>query len=271
MMKARGIARLGLLAVGLGIGAAFASMPGIASADNTSTDPFSLIGAINPGGPDIPAASSAPLNLAISINGKDLYTHGTAVAESGKGDFAIASGDSSFACAGCSDSPGTHDFAYAHGANTSADSGFGNFDTAIANHGGFDAAAGAGNFDTAIANGANAFANAGGALGTSTGNFDFADAVGANAKALAGAINSTTINSNNDVALVLDPSGTAGSTALAGDGNNDLAAVLFADGLTANAAPGDHLVDILPTMFADAGSSAAASGGHLFADLLSLF
>jgi hypothetical protein len=34
MMNARGTARLGMLAVGLGIGAAMASTPGLASADD---------------------------------------------------------------------------------------------------------------------------------------------------------------------------------------------------------------------------------------------
>jgi hypothetical protein len=52
--------------------------------------------------------------------------------------------------------------------------------------------------------------------------------------------------SSNDIAMVFDPFGTAGSEALAGIGNFDLAAV-FADMLHA-AAEGNFMADILPML-----------------------
>ncbi|MBV9723121.1 MAG: hypothetical protein JO082_14550, partial [Mycobacterium sp.] len=53
----------------------------------------------------------------------------------------------------------------------------------------------------------------------------------------------------NDVALVVDPLGTTGSSAFAGGGNFDLAAV-FGDGFNTElgATGGNYLVDILPAL-----------------------
>ncbi len=98
-MNARGIARLGILAVGLGIGAAVASPPGVAWADD----------------------------LQISIDGYDLFpTAGnTAVAYSGTGDIAIAYGDGAVASA----QGGTGDFALAGGSDALAASGGLSYDT----------------------------------------------------------------------------------------------------------------------------------------------
>ena len=77
-MNTRAIARIGILAAGLGIGAAFASSPGIASAD--TTDPFSF-----------------DLNdIAISFDGYSLFHEGSATADSGTAgefNFAFADGD----------------------------------------------------------------------------------------------------------------------------------------------------------------------------------
>ncbi|MGA8328786.1 MAG: hypothetical protein WB777_05770, partial [Mycobacterium sp.] len=64
MMNARGIARLGVLAVGLGIGTAVASTPGIASADS-STDWLSNVS----GAAAVPVIPTPDLNLAISVDG----------------------------------------------------------------------------------------------------------------------------------------------------------------------------------------------------------
>ena len=52
---------------------------------------------------------------------------------------------------------------------------------------------------------------------------------------------------SSDTAFVLDPSGTVGSSAIAGEGfNSDLAGV-FGDALHASAITASNLVDILPT------------------------
>jgi hypothetical protein len=69
MKNALGIGRLGMLAVGLGIGAAVAATPGIASATS---------------------------DFDISIDGVDIFNSGgSATAESGVGDVAIAIGPNS--------------------------------------------------------------------------------------------------------------------------------------------------------------------------------
>jgi hypothetical protein len=219
-MDGRVFSRLAGIAVGLGIAAAFAAAPGVASADD----------------------------MQISIDGMDLFpaTGNTAIAESGMGDIAMAFGNDSFACAGCADSPGTLDFAFASGTGSSADSGFGQFDNAMASGTNSLSDAGAGNFDTAIANGVNSFANATGVNPMALGNYDFADAWGTNANAEAGSILSLTPSSN-DIAWVLDPFGTVGSTALAGDGNVDLAGV-FGDSLSASAL-GNFMYDIVSALF----------------------
>jgi hypothetical protein len=98
------LARLGMLAVGLGIGATVASTPGIASADG--------------------------LDFQISIDGYDpLPTAGhSATATSDMGDFAIAFGNGATATA----VGGTGDFAMADGNDAVAGTG-GNSDTAIDN------------------------------------------------------------------------------------------------------------------------------------------
>jgi hypothetical protein len=220
-MDGRVFSRLAGLAVGLGVAAAFAATPGVASADD----------------------------MQISIDGMDLFpTAGnTAIAESGMGDIAMAFGNNSFACAGCADSPGTLDFAMASGTGSAADSGFGQFDDAMARGTNSLSDAGAGNFDTAIANGTGSFAEAAGVSPAALGNSDFADAWGTNTTALAGNILSSTIASSNDTAWVLDPFGTVGSSALAGDGNVDLAAV-FGDNLTASAL-GNFMYDLVSAFF----------------------
>jgi hypothetical protein len=127
-MNTRRIARLGMLAVGLGIGAAAASMPGNASADS-STDWSSL------GGLALPAPSTPDLNLAISFDGYNLLEEGSASAYTGAAgngnfDFAIAYGDGAVANA----YGGTGDYALADGVNAFASAGGGSgadFDDAV--------------------------------------------------------------------------------------------------------------------------------------------
>jgi hypothetical protein len=121
-----GTAAGGLLAVGLGIGAALAA-PCVASAD-PSTDPYSLIGQLL-GGLSVPAQAST-LDMQVSIDGTDLFSTAgnTATATSDMGDIAIAIGNGADASA----VEGSGDFAFADGANSVADAGFiGNFDSAV--------------------------------------------------------------------------------------------------------------------------------------------
>lgn len=229
MKHATRIGRLAGLAVGLGIGAALAASPGVASADD----------------------------FQISIDGMDLFpTAGnTATASSGMGDFAIAFGDGASATAG----GGVGDFAIADGANSMAGAGntegegTGNFDFASAFGTGSSAGAGDGSDDTAIANGTDSGAFAAGDSVTDGGttnypaNDDFAYALGAHTLAIGGGFFGVQQVSDNDTALVIDPFGTVGSTASAGTGDNDFAAA-FGDMLHAMAVAGNDLITILPTL-----------------------
>jgi hypothetical protein len=98
MVNARGIARVSMLAVGLGIGAAVASMPGMASAD--SSDWLSSIDTLV-SGLSLAAAGTSGLDMAISIDGVSLMQSGTAYAYSGSNrDIAMATGAGDTAYAG---------------------------------------------------------------------------------------------------------------------------------------------------------------------------
>src|ERR1035441_1505703 len=104
MVNALGIARLGMLAVALGVGAAVAHSP-VASADSSS-DWLSSIDSLLSGGA-VPAAATSDLNLAISFDGATLFQEGSATASSGTdGDIAIANGVDTTATA-----TGTDDYA----------------------------------------------------------------------------------------------------------------------------------------------------------------
>jgi hypothetical protein len=129
MLRSRGHGRLGLLAVGLGIGAAVASTPGVASGDS-STDWLSSIDQLA-GGWSVAAADPAQaMDMQISIGGTLLfpYLDNTAIAMAGPGDIAIAIGDNSYASA----QNGVFDFAFADGTNSFAEAEIGNFDVAVA-------------------------------------------------------------------------------------------------------------------------------------------
>jgi hypothetical protein len=118
--SARGIARLGMLAVGLGVGAAIASTPGTASAD-TSTDWLASIDSLLGGA--LPAAdtTTSGLNLAISFDGYSLLSDGNATATTVSGQFglAIADGDGAKAIA----EGGTGNYALADGTDALAKAG----------------------------------------------------------------------------------------------------------------------------------------------------
>jgi hypothetical protein len=140
MVNVRGLGRLGMLAVGLGIGAAVTSSPGIASADPVTFD-FN--------------------DIAISFDGYSLFSEGSADADSGSvGDynFAFADGADSYASA----TDGAHNTAIDIGSNNDVNDGA---------RAGLDSTAygGYGSNDLAVVLGNNSSANAGGVdvLGTS--------------------------------------------------------------------------------------------------------
>jgi hypothetical protein len=244
MKHATGIGRLAGLAVGLGIGAALAATPGVASADDIQisidgTDLFPTAG-------DTATATTVTGDWGVAIAIGD---GATATVADGSGDYALADGTGSTADIG---SYGASDLsaAIANGTDSLADASYGNFDYASASGDGSKAAAGYGNFDTALANGTDSGAVASGDIappGLLAGNDDFASAWGPNTIASAGDLFNPSTPSSNDVALVVDPFGTVGSSAFAGIGNFDLGAV-FGDGLTANAFGGNDLLTILPSL-----------------------
>jgi len=131
MVNVHGVARLGVLAVGLAIGAAWAQTP-VASAD--SSDWLSSIDSLLSGAAPVLATPSG-LDLAISYNGVSLLSDGNATASTVAGEhgLAIAYGDGAAATA----EGGNGDYALADGTNafaaaggTAADTGA-NYDTAI--------------------------------------------------------------------------------------------------------------------------------------------
>jgi hypothetical protein len=282
MRHVKRLGRLGVLAVGLGIGAAVAST-GTASAD-TSADPFSWIAGLDPG--DLSAAATpAPstLDFQISIDGFDLFpTAGnTATATSGMGDIAIAFGSGSHAIAvgGFGDeafADGSAAQALAGGPTTGAADNFdfasatGDSSFVVAGNTGLDPDTIGSSFDFGSASGVGSIAVAGGngsgdvasAVGqdvisesgrssnaTDPANYDYASAIGNNTtptstEAIAGG-GLSDLGGSNDFASVSDPSGTVGSTADAGLGfNSDLAAA-FGDAFNAIATGGENLFDIL--------------------------
>jgi hypothetical protein len=228
----RAVARLGLLAVGLGIGGAVAWTPAIASAD-TSTDWLSSLDSLLTGGA-APAADTS--DLAISFDGITLLQEGTAHANSGTGDFAIADGAGTTATA-----YGTGDYAYAEGTDSTAVSG------------GLTAASGAGGtYDTAFVYGDDSTAFSGGTA-ANPGTFDISTIIG-----------------NGDVGNAGGDAAGAGSYDFAYGEGNDLGTVnaqgmdylidilkTYEDGTTSTAAAA-----------ADSTSS-LADGSNLWTDLLS--
>src|ERR1700722_12903113 len=145
----QGMARLGVVAGGVGIGAAWAPTP-VASA-HSSSDWSSTIDSLLSGAPPAPAT---PLDLDISFDGYSLVHDGNAIAGTDPGGYslAIAYGDSAQAFA-----EGTGGSAYADGTNAFADITTGTGDFAEADGTNAAALAGGaytndpgGNYDTAI-------------------------------------------------------------------------------------------------------------------------
>jgi hypothetical protein len=243
MSKAGGLARVGMLAIGLGIGAAVAALPGTASADS-STDWLSAVDSLL-GSAALPAADTSGLNMAISIDGVPLMQSGTAFAYSGtNGDIAMATGAGSTA--------------YAFGTGNYADV-LGTNDTGIAG-GTSDASALGSTGDTVFIDGDNDYAFAGGLNGVDDG----AEIFGSNDAAEAGS--SATGVGSYDVAYVEGSNlGNADAT-----GASYLVDVLktYGDGTSAAATANSGLLaDLLPSV----DSSGAATGGNFLTDLLAAF
>jgi hypothetical protein len=241
--------RLASLAVGLGIGAALAASPGVASADDfqISFDGMDLFPTL--GNTATASTVAGDFGLAIAIG-----EGANASIDAGSGDYALADGTDSTATIG---QYGASDLssAVANGTDSLAEVSDGNYDAASATGTGSIAGTGYGDFDTATADGAGSGAVSGGVIfGTSTlvpGNDDTAFAWGPHTIANAGAFADPGFptSSSNDVATVVDPFGTVGSDAYAGGGNFDLAAA-FGDGLNTDLAAvgGNFLTDILPPL-----------------------
>jgi hypothetical protein len=250
MKCTRALTRLGLLAVGLGVGAAFASMPAIASAD-TSSDWLLAVDSFLGGA--APAADTLPaMNLAISIDGDTFFQAGTATASSGPdGDIAIANGPGASAYAF-----GTNDYASVDGTNSTAAAG------------GYDATQASGSTDdTAFAFGNNDVSYAGGDGASNPGTFDYAVMFGDNDTALSGGDASG--GGSYDGAYV---EGNDLGTAHA-QGSDYLADILkfYGDSSTSTTTAaaeggGQHLTDLL-----SGSSAAAADAGNVWTELLSAF
>ena len=251
MKSTRALTRLGLLAAGWGVGAAFASMPAIASAD-TSSDWLSAVDSLLSSA--APAADTTPaLTLAISMDGVPLFQSGDAFADSGSsGDIAIANGAGASAYAF-----GTDDYASVDGTGSSAVAG------------GYDAAQASGSTDdTAFAFGNNDLSYAGGDGASNPGTFDYAVIFGSNDTALSGG-DAAGAGSYDGAYVEGNDLGTAQV-----QGSDYLADILkfYGGGSTSTAAAaaesGGHLTDLLSALD---GGSAAADASNLWTDLASLF
>jgi hypothetical protein len=266
MRNAKAIGRLGLLAVGLGIGAVVAATAGTAAADPVwPLDPNvaaasvdGVTGTLGTAAAD-PAALPDP-DIQVSIFGLDLFpTAGnTATASSDLGDLAIAIGNGSVAQA----TGGILDTAFADGTSSAAAAASGNLDTATALGAGSDAFADDGSLDSATALGAGDHASAlDGSLNSATavgnsiavagfGSGDVASIINTGSaldSAQAGGV--AEFGGSNDTAFVLGTGSTADAGAdFSAAGNFDLGAV-FGDMLNSTGATGGNfLVDILPSL-----------------------
>jgi hypothetical protein len=221
MKSTRALARLAILAVGLGIGGALASIPAIATAD--SSDWLAGVdGAL--GGLAAPADSLDSLfpdvNVAISYNGATLFQEGSASASSGavgSDNFAIAYGtDSSATVTGSGNYAavyGDDSSAVAGGSGSSSDSAFVLGDDSSAAADGLNSS---GNVAAVYGEGSSAFA---GGYGDNAGTLNISGVVGDDGHALAG-------------------------SDAAGAGSYDIAYVEGNDVGTANATGATDLVDI---------------------------
>jgi len=213
MVNTRSIARLGTLAVGLGIGAAWAHTP-VASAD-TSSDWLSAVDSLL-GGASPAADPAAVTDFQISFNGTDLFptvgNEATATTVAGQFGLAIAFGDGASATA----EGGTGDYALASG------------NDALANAGSLTSGATNFNFDSAVDIGNNT---------TDAGTTGAPDGAYAGGGSLIGGTDSGTAGSSHDSAIDIGNNGPDTETGFPGDGGNSGSfagdSQLIGDGATA--------------------------------------
>jgi hypothetical protein len=257
MVNSRNIARLGMLAVGLGIGAAVASTPGVARADDfqISIDGMDLFPTVG----NTAAAYSGTGDIAIAWGNGAI-----ASAEGGTGDYALADGSGAEALAGgiSTDTGADDDTAIDIGTNASTYDGAdaGNSDLAEGTDGG------TGSGDTAIDIGNNsstefsgAFAGAGGLIGESgSGNNDTAIDIGTNTPKYDGAF---AVNGNDNHA-----SGSGdNSDANAGSGNDNTAEVDGSNSAAAADQGDSNTAEVVgPNSIAVAGSSGDNDASYVF-------
>lgn len=257
MRNARNIGRLGMLAVGLGIGAAMASTPGVASADPADVTAVG-VGASTAADSIFGSAAAAPIppafdpsNFAVNIDGIYLIHDGSAQASSALGGIAIADGANSTASA-----DGFLDIATAQGVDSEAQT-FGSVDLAGAVGDDSNALALPGAIDASFANGGNALAETGG----SAADPGFVDASFANG------------NLSEALAGLLGPDPTGGSVDLASATGTGLDAIANAGpfDIVLNPALGSPAADPgLADIFGD-GLGSTASLSDIWSDLLTLF
>jgi hypothetical protein len=266
MKSTRAFARLGMLAVGLGIGGALASIPAVATADS-----WDWLAAIDGslGGLAAPADSLDSLfpevNVAISYNGMSLFQDGSASASSGangSNDFAIAYGANSSATASGSGSYaavyGDNSSAFAGGAGSSSNSAFVLGDGSSATAGGADSN---GNLAAVYGDGSQAFA---GGYGDNPGTQNIAGVVGDHGNALAGS-SADGAGSYNIAYVEGNDLGTANAT-----GTSDLLDILkhYTDwGQPSN--PAAAAADGANLLSGSDASGALADGNAFWTDLLS--
>jgi hypothetical protein len=200
MANVRGFARLGTIAVGLGIGAAVAHSP-VASAD-TSTDWLSAIDTLLAGGA-FPALVTPALDYQISFDGYDLFptTGNLATASTAVGSFGLA-------------------IAVGDGADASANSGIGNVAIDIGNNTGTggETIADEGNGNVAIDIGDNSGVANGVVADDGNGNFaiDVGNNSGVSDQVFAD-------DGNNNVAIGFGNNSGTSDAVFADDGNNNVA------------------------------------------------
>ena len=225
-VNVHGVARLGVLAVGLGIGAGWAQTP-VASADSSGDWVSSIDSLLSGASP----AVATPLDLGISFDGYNIYScdcgtvAGTAPGEYG---LAIAYGDNASAFAG-----GTGGLAIAGGSGADAFSGGGIGDVAEAVGINADANAGAAgqglvgaDYDTAIDIGNNSVPAAFGSdIGAYAGNSNLTGGTdgGTGVHDTAIDIGNNTNDSGGDGSNDGAFAGAGGLSTGSGDGNNDTA------------------------------------------------
>jgi hypothetical protein len=249
MRGTRALARLAIVAVGIGIGGAVAAMPGIAAADSSS-DWLSAVDGFLSGGALSAADTTPALNLAISFDGMSLFQDGSAYAYSGpNGDIAIANGAGTSAYAF-----GTNNYASVDGTDSHAIAG-----------GYSEALAGGSSDNTAFVFGDNSTGFAGTTDAANPGSFNYSVIFGNGDAAYAGG--NAAGSGNYDGAYV---EGNNLGTATA-QGSNYLADILkfYGDGGTTTAAAAADSTNPLSDLLGSDPSGALADGSSFWTDLFS--